>query len=248
MMKFIDASCRIGRPAAPGADMPWKTEQMLELMDRCHIEKAFAYHIVAKDGEIIDGNELLMKEIKGSERFEPQWCALPSAFGEFMSAQQLHAAMKENNIRTLRIAPKTYAHDMRPHAMGKLMDLAAQCHVPVFLDYGEATGDDLYDLCTYYPNVNFVITNTAYSLNRFLGPILDNCPNLRVATGNYVVHTGLELMCKYYSAERLIFNTNLPTGSAAAAVSLVCFADISSEEKELIAHGNLENLLSEVKL
>jgi len=248
MIKFIDASCRIGRPAAPNADMPWKQEQMLELMDRCHIEKAFAYHIVAKDGEVSDGNALLMEEIKGNDRFEPQWCALPATFEEFLHADALHKAMKENNVRTLRIAPKNYAHDIRPHAMGELMGMAAECHVPVFFDYGEAVGDEMYDLCTLYPNVKFVVTNTAYSLNRFLGPILDHCPNLYVATGNYVVHTGLQMFCKYYSADRLIFNTNLPTGSAAAAVSLVCFADISKEEKELIAHGNLEKLLSEVKL
>lgn len=247
MLKFIDASCRLGRPAAPG-DMPWKKEQIVELMDRCRIEKALAYHIVAKDGEITDGNQLLMEEIKGDARFEPQWCAIPATFDEFFRAEKLHGMMKENNVRTLRIAPKNYAHDYRPHAMGELMGLAADCKIPVFLDYGEAAGDDLYDLCSAYPNVKFVITNTSYGLNRFLGPILDNCANLYLATGNYVVHTGLELMCKYYGAEKMVFNTNLPTGSAVAAVSLVCFANISDEEKQMIAYGNLEKMLSEVKL
>lgn len=247
MLKFIDAGCRLGRPAAPG-DMPWEKAQIVELMDRCRIEKALAYHIVAKDGEVTDGNNLLMEEIKGDDRFEPQWCVLPHTFDEFMTAAQLYKAMKENGVRTMRIAPKNYAHDTRPHAMGDLMAMAADCKVPVFLDYGEAVGDELYDLCTMYPNVKFVITNTSYGLNRFLGPILDNCPNLILATGNYVVHTGLELMCRYYSAERMVFNTNLPFGSAAAAVSLVCFANISDEEKQLIAYGNLEKLLSEVSL
>ena len=247
MLKFIDASCRLGRPAAPG-NMPWEKEQIVELMDRCRIEKALAYHVVAKDGEVSDGNKLLMEEIKGDTRFEPQWCALPHTFDEFMTPDELHKAMKEQGVRTLRIAPKTYAHDVRPHAMGGLMNLAADCKIPVFLDYGEAVGDELYDLCSAYPNVKFVITNTSYALNRFLGPILDNCSNLYLATGNYVVHTGLELMCKYYGAEKMVFNTNLPTGSAVAAVSLVCFADISGEEKQLIASGNLEKMLGEVKL
>ena len=247
MMKFIDAGCRLGRPAAPG-NMPWEKEQIVELMDRCHIEKALAYHIVAKDGEVTDGNNLLMEEIKGDDRFEPQWCVLPHTFDEFMDADTLHKAMKENGVRTMRIAPKNYAHDTRPHAMGKLMAMAADCKIPVFLDYGEAPGDELYNLCSTYPDVTFVITNTSYGLNRFLGPILDSCPNLVLAIGNYVVHTGLELVCRYYGAERMVFNTNLPFGSATAAVSLVCFSDISKEEKELIAHANLERMLSEVKL
>ena len=243
MIKFIDASCQLGRPAVCNADMPWKTEQLLELMDKCNIERAFAYHAAAKEGDVPTGNRLLTEEIRDNPRLSPQWCVLP----EFLdAADDLYTRMKTENIQMLRIAPKTYSHDIRPYAMGALMDLAAQCRVPVFMDYQEAPGDALYDLCITYPGVNFVITNTGYELNRFLGPILDNCPNLYVASGNYVVHTGLQLMCKYYSAGRLIFNTNFPTTSSYAAVSLVHFANISREEKELIAHGNIERLLADV--
>ena len=68
--------------------------QIVELLDRCHIEKALAYHIVAKEGEVTDGNNLLMEEIKGDDRFEPQWCALPHTFDEFMTPDELHKAMK----------------------------------------------------------------------------------------------------------------------------------------------------------
>jgi hypothetical protein len=55
-------------------------------------------------------------------------------------------------------------------------------------------------------------------------------------------------MCEYFGAERMIFDTGLPTGSATAAVSLICYAEISEEEKALIASGNLERMLGEVKL
>ncbi len=247
-MRFFDASCRLGRPAAFGEGMPWQTEEILELMERCHIDRALAYHIVAKDGEVADGNELLLKEIQGLSQLQPQWCAIPATFEEFLHADALHAAMKENGVKTLRIAPKNYAHSAAPYAMRELMGFAADCRVPVFFDYGEAPYDEMYDLCHNYPDVNFIVTNTAYTINRWLGPVLDNCDNLYLGTGNYVVHQGLATFCKYYSADRLVFNTNLPTGSATAAVSLVCFADISKEEKELIAHGNIERLLEEVRL
>lgn len=247
-MRFFDASCRLGRPAAPGEGMPWKTDEILEIMSRCRIDRALAYHIVAKDGEQQAGNELLLEEIKNIPNLQPQWCAIPATYDEFLHADALCEAMKENGVKSLRIAPKSFAHSMAPYAMKELMNFAADCHVPVFFDYGEAPGDEMYDLCHAYPNVNFVVTNTAYVLNRWLGPVLDSCSNLYVGTGNYVVHQGLATFCKYYSADRLIFNTNLPTGSAAAAVSLVCFADIAEEEKEKIAHGNLERLLGEVRL
>lgn len=247
-MRFIDASCRLGRPAAIHEGAPWQTEELLQIMERCHIDSAHAYHIVAKDGEVADGNELAVEEAKKHDRLRPQWCVLPATFDEFFHADALCGKMKAAGVSTMRIAPQSYGHSAQPYAMGELMDFAADCHVPVFFDYGEAAGDKMYELCSAYPYVKFVVTNTAYGLNRWLGPVLDVCPNLYVGTGNYVVHQGLQAFCAYYSAERLIFNTNLPTGSAAAAVSLVSFADISREEKELIAHGNMERLLSEVRL
>lgn len=247
MLKFMDAGCKLGMPAVPG-DMPWQTEKILELMDRCHIEKAIACHEVALQGEVMPGNRLMLEEAERCDRFLPQWCVLPHAFGEFMDAAELNAAMKKHGVTTLRIAPQNYKHTMGRESMGELMDMAAQCHIPVFFDYSQAIGDELYDLCSTYPNVPFVVTATAYALNRWLGPVLDCCDNLYVGTGNYVVHRGLKTFCEYYSAEKLLFTTNLPVGSATAAVSLIALSELSNEQKALIAHGNIQHLLEQVKL
>lgn len=247
-MRFFDAGCQLGRRGVIREGEPATKEDVLELMDRCRIEKAVACHAMAREGDMKQGNLELVKETEGEPRFVRQWVAMPSAFGEFMGVDELPDGMKENGVSSLRLFPKTHGFSIKPYALGKLMDAAAECRIPVFFDYGEAMGDEMYGLCHDYPDVNFVVTNTAYALNRWLGPVLDSCPNLYVGTGSYVVHGGLANFCKYYSAERLVFNTNLPFGSAAAAVSLVCFADISKEEKGLIAYGNLERLLGEVRL
>jgi len=249
MLKFIDARCQLGRRGIVKPGEPVSHDDILELMERCHIEKAVAYHCLAKEGEMKAGNLELVKLTEGDDRFIRQWCAMPSAFGEFMSVPELFAAMKEHKVTSLRLLPKTCGYSLRPYALGEMMDAAAQCHVPVFINLGEELStDDLYPLCTNYPNVNFVVGNTGYRENRKFGPILESCPNLYIATGNYVVHCGLKTFCEYFGAQRLIFDTGLPTGSATAAVSLVNFAEISREEKELIAHGNIERLLSEVRL
>jgi len=118
----------------------------------------------------------------------------------------------------------------------------------VFINLEELDAEALYALCKDYPDVNFIVGNTAYRMNRYFGPILENCSNFYVATGNYVSHTGIKTFCEHFGAERLIFDTGLPTGSATAAVSLISFAEISQEEKQLIASGNIRRLLSEVAL
>ena len=247
MLKFIDAGCKLGMPAVPG-DLPWQTEKVLELMDRCRIEKAIACHEVAQQGEMMPGN-LLMAEIAAqNDRFLPQWCMMPNAFGEFMEPEELNKAMKEHGVTTLRIAPKTYKHTMQRQSMGKFMDMAADCRIPVFFDYAQAIGDELYDLCSAYPGVKFIVTDTAYALNRWLGPVMDCCDNLYLGTANYVVHRGLKSFSDRYGAEKLIFNTGVPNASATAAVSLVALSELSMEQKEQIAYGNIQNLLSQVQM
>ena len=248
-MKFIDARCQIGRRMHPVAGQPVTNEDVLELMDRCGIEKAIAYHAIAKEAGMREGNEELVKETANSDRFIRQWCAMPTTFGEFMTADELFAAMKDHNVTSLRLLPKTQGYSLRPYAIGKIMDNAAQCHVPVFLNLGEELSvEEAYDLCKAYPNVNFVFNNPGYGQNRYLAPVMEQCDNFYLGTANFVGHRSLRIFCNYFDASRLVFDTGLPTGCATAAVSLIALSELSGEERELIAHGNVERLLGEVRL
>lgn len=247
-MKFFDANCMIGMRGIVKEGEPTTHEEILELMERCGIEKAIAYHAMAKEADLPTGNRKLLDEIKGDERFVPQWCVLPQTFGEYLSADELFDEMKKNGVSSIRLLPKTCGYSLKPHSIGKLMDNAAQCKMPVFIDLSEIPTAKIYDLCKDFPEVNFVVSDISYRENRWLGPILDTCPNLYLGVGKFLVHNGIKQLCRHYGAERWLFDTNLPTGSATSAVSLIYYAEISQEEKELIAHGNVERLLAEVKL
>ena len=248
-MKFIDANVQLGRRCLPLEGSPYTTEDILEVMDRCQIESAIAYHAIAEEGGMMDGNMEILKITGANTRFMPQWCAMPSAFGEFPAPEVLFAQMKTHGVKSLRLLPKTGGYSLRPYALQKLMDAAAQCHVPVFLDANvQIESKDTYDLCKNYPDVNFIFSRLSYRENRTIAPIMEQCPNFHIGTGIFAVNDGLELFCRHFGAKRLVFDTCLPTGSATAAVSLVNYAEISQEEKELIAHGNIERLLADVTL
>lgn len=248
MLRFVDAKCMIGRRNAPREGSPVSREDFLEIMDRCHIEKAMVYHAMAAEYDMAEGNRILVEETEGHDRFLRQWCVMPKAFDEFMTPEELVAEMKAHRVKSVRLLPKTSGYSLLPHAIGSLMQAMAQCHVPVFLDVGETTWDGIYQMCRDYAENTIVITAPGYRCARQLAPILAVCPNLRVGISNYVVHDGIAAVCRHFGAERLIFESGMPISSAAAAVSLVYYAHISREEKEMIAAGNLELLLSEVLL
>lgn len=248
-MKFLDARIQLGPRCMLREGAPNTTEEILEVMARCDIEQAIAFHALAREADIQAGNEALLPITGENTPFLRQWCAMPSFFGEFFEPEALFGQMKEHKVSSLRLLPKKCNYPLKPYILGKLMDAAADCRVPVFMTLHEdLTPYELYDLCRDFPHVNFVICGVDYRQNRILAPILEQCPNFYFGSSVYVVHGGLKLLSDYGYTDRVIFESGLPTGSATAAVSLIRYAEISEEEKELIAHGNMERLLSAVTL
>lgn len=248
MLRFVDAQCTIGRRKEYREGSLKTTADILEMMDRCHIEKAIAVHSVALEDDVMQGNRMLVEETEGNSRFLRQWSVIPSTFGEFLEPEELLPEMKKNQISSVRLSPNIYHHSLRPYAIGKLMHALAECHVPVFMDAWQSDWDSIYQLCQDYPDNSIVITTSGYEYQRQIAPILETCPNFFVGMNRYVVHDGIRLFCKEYGAERLVFETAMPYYSAAAGVALVHYAEVSEEEKELIAFGNVMRLISEVNL
>ena len=69
MLRFLDAKCMIGRRNAPREGSPVTREDFLEIMDRCRIEKAIAYHAMAAEYDMMEGNHALVEETAGIDRF-----------------------------------------------------------------------------------------------------------------------------------------------------------------------------------
>ena len=77
--------------------------------------------------------------------------------------------------------------------------------------------------------------------------ILKKHKNLYLETFGFKAQDGIEEVCKVFGAERLIFGSGMPESSGAAAVTMITYANISFEEKQMIASENLEKLLGGVK-
>ncbi len=249
MIKFIDANCRVGRGPVQREGAIEDTAALLSLMDDFHVAKALAHHAVAVYADPLLGNELLIKETRGSDRFLPQWAVLPRIWELFPTGAEWLAQMKENGVSSVRMFPAQYGHSLKRYAAGELLDALGECRVPVFIALDQLKDwDALYELCTDYPAVRFVLCSPGYRCLRSLVPILENCGNLFVETSNFLGHNALRDFCKYHGAQRLIFGSGIPEASLAAAASQLCLSEISDEEKQLIAAGNIERLLSEVRL
>ena len=249
MIRFIDVNCRIGAgPADPAGSIRDKGS-LLALMDDFHVEKAVVYHSVSQYSDAALGNGLLARETEEEPRFLRQWAVRPALWELYPAPADLLRQMKENRATTARLFPKQYGHSLKRYACGELLDALAECRVPAFIAPDQLPfWDALYDLCAQYPKNRFVLCSPGYRCLRYLVPILDNCPNLFVETSNLLMHDGLSELCRRGYGARLLFGSGVPEASLAAAASQLLLSDLGEADKQRIAAGNTEMLLSEVAL
>lgn len=244
VIKFIDSNCMIGTRAYARECSVKTIDELFDVYDRCGIESGIVHHSIAAADDILEGNSVLMQEIKGVDRLLPQWVAVPSYTGVF-AVDKLIAAMKKNGVKTLRIYPRSHNFSVAPYSGGELFQQLNELKIPVFIRCTEIAWEQLFELCNTYPCMPIVICDTGYWAQRQIFPILDKCRNLYVETSTYVMHDGIAETVNSFGAERLIFGSGLPEGSACGAATLIRYADITEKQKQMIARENILRLLEE---
>ena len=252
MPYFFDSGASIGISRSPHPHSFTDVGGLIGKMDSYGIKKAMVYHLVARESNAAEGNKLLMDEIKGHDALYPVWAVMPHHTGEFDHPEKLVMRMKESGIKAVRMFPDRGYHNFNiaKRNCGELFSVLENCGVPVFLelDTDFVDWDSIDNACGYHPNLKLVLCGLDYSVDRNLYPILSLHKNVYLETYRYKTHYGIEEISLKFGASRLVFGSGMPLFSGAAAVSMINYAHISDNEKEMIAYGNLESILQEVRL
>lgn len=126
------------------------------------------------------------------------------------------------------------------------MKVLEENRIPVFLDIEIVNWEDIHSILNRYENLPIIITNCSYRHNRYSYPLLDKYNNLFIELSRYMGAGAIEHFVQKFGAYRLLFGTNMPRYTGTAAVALLTYADISYDDKKVIAGDNLKNLLKKV--
>jgi len=245
-LRFFDCNARIGRSSVPRPEHILEPADLLAEMDRAGVERALVTHAWSLEWDPVKGNEELLRVTAGEPRLRPCLAGLPAATRELPPPPEFAQAVSAAG-GTVRLFPNEHQYVLDQVSCGSLLQALGENHVPVLIDVGQVGWTELAGLLDRHPAVNFVLLNVYYRVDRYLYPLLDRFGNLHVESGSYGVHRGVEAVCERFGAERLVFGTDLPVHEVGGPIALVTYAAISDEEKQLIAAGNLERLLGEVK-
>jgi predicted TIM-barrel fold metal-dependent hydrolase len=248
---FFDCNAFFGPQKMINPGSFYKKEDFLERMSYYGIEKALVHHSMAMEYDAETGDNILIKELEGETKLFPAWVALPHHTGEFPAPDVLIKRMKKNNVRAVILMPASssaFGHSTEEWSCGELYKMLAEHKVPLFIGADQLPSmDNLYKICFAHPCLNVVLTNVDYRISRDLFPLMKMFKHLFLETSGYIAQDGIEEVCRKFGASRMLYGSNMPIRSGSSALCMISYADISQEEKQMIASGNLENLLGGVQ-
>ena len=249
-MQFLDCNLSYG-PLVPRTQLRG-CANLSEL--KAHLNRAgIAGGLVAMAlDEVNIANDALAADLtrEGRPIFWGVWRLLPPHTGEIPLPRDLPAAMKANNIAALTICPATNRFMPNKFAIGAYLEMASERNIPVMLNTARGlTLEQAAGVLADFPDLTCVLTYAnCWPSDRLLRPFLDAYPNLSLDMSYMLTDSGLKDILRRYSARRILFGSAFPESYLGAHMLVIKHADISDEDKRLIAGENLLRLIEEARL
>lgn len=254
MLRFLDCNAAIGRWKHPRPGGYETAAELEAILDYLQVEQAVVYHAQAQETHAPPGNALLMEQLIGHPRLLPSWLLLPHYTGEMPEPEILLEQMTQQGVRVARLLPGLKGHrfSMEPWCAGPLLNALEAHRIPTLVDFMFFRRDDpdwklLANLGSRYPDLPIILTGWAGLASRSFYALCRACPNLYLDTSRYALFRGMEAFCEKVGARQLVYGSGLPFVAPGVAITTITHAEISPEEKAMIAAGNLERLLAEVQ-
>ncbi|MGC9317219.1 MAG: amidohydrolase family protein [Armatimonadota bacterium] len=243
-LRWIDCNARIGRWSSPQPEQFTEPAELMAAWDRVGIDGGLVYHSWAWEWSAERGNRRLLDEIDSQERLRPCFVVLPPATREMDPAVELAACIRHLH-GAVRIFPKMHNWSVRDWCAGALFEALADQGVPVLVDIKEVDWDSIAAIVAGHPDMPVIVLNFYYRVDRWIYPLLERHDNFHIEANTYGVFRGIEGIVERFGPERLVFGTGLPELEAGGPMALISYAEISDEDRRLIAGGNLLRLLGE---
>lgn len=237
----------IGRGAYAEAEFP-TAASLADHLDRLGIDRSLVWHVSARDLNPTLGNRRILEEISGAglgHRLIPGFAVTPACFFENGALEFLRESLRSGATRALRVFPELGRFPIRE--IERLLGELAPDGPVLFWDcphqHNELDLRDFEHLANAFPRLTFVITQKMWGGFHGVLDAMWRCPNLCVDTSWLHMRGTIELLCERFDAGRVLFGVGFKAHHG-AAVAALAHARIPEDDRERIAHENLERILN----
>lgn len=245
-MPFWDAYMAVGYDHGLPPEQHASVDDARRMLDRHGIERAVMARFESFRLDHRYGNDLTFETAAEDERFIPCPTVVPNSRGEVGDEDAYVAGLVERGARCVALYPDAFGIALDPRIIGGLFEALGGRRVPVLVERAEADWVTLADLAAAWPGLPVVALAPNYR-HRNLFPLLERTPNLHLTiNAPFALNEGLEELARRGLASRALFATGFPLAEPGATVAYVQYADISDEDRDLMASGNLRRLVEGV--
>jgi hypothetical protein len=250
-LDFLDSNLWMGRPIQPGFCQRWDVEALQGYMSRYAIRGGIVSHSAGMFEDPTTTNEEVLAALADRPGL---WAGLvlvpelPAGVSDWNAYLDQAVARK---ARLVRLFPATHRFSLDPWCSGPLLDAIARRRLILALWHMEVPWNAVRALLERYPELPILIEGRPQKIlyhNRFFYPLLEQYGNFYLELHNLNMYLGIEDITARFGAEHLIFGSCLPVNDPNTSQMMVTAARIDEEHKTLIAHGNLQRLLGQVRV
>jgi len=252
--RYFDADVVLGPGDFMGPDLPMTTEAILAAMDHFGIHEAMVRDAMGEIGSAAIANERILERTAGNPRLHPAWMLLPPRTRELPAPSEMVDRMRHEGVGAAWLNYGAYGLPLESWCVDDLLEPLAEARVPVFLspiDRREGARVDQTDwsgvvrICQAFPGLPVVVSEQRiYKTQRTFIAAMEACPNLRIDFSCLWLHGMIEWLCREFGAERVLWGSKLPYHTPGATLMQLNYSDISQEQLDQIAGGNLRRLIS----
>ena len=248
-LDLFDANLWLGRPQFFPLAEELRPGDLAPLLAEYQIRNALLSHWDSVRLAAQDGNAALSAVSKDlPESVYTVWTGLPTIPREQGPLPGFDPP--DPRVRGVRLFPQTHHFQLAPWVVGELCEWCSGRSIPLFLWHVEIRWEEVHALAAAFPRLSIVIETQWQKILyriRDLFSLLKDCSNVLVESSNFIGQDHVTQLVRSFGAERLLFGSFLPVNDPYASIGMILDADISREEKALIAGGNLRRLTGEVK-
>ena len=242
MRYYIDCNCRFGRTIQRDPLTAYEPQEMFREMERCGIHAAVAENDYSVNYAYRQGNKELFALSAENPRLYPlAMCPSTYKWEQREGEKYLHEICRQ--AKGIIIRPKTFSLSIDPRTMEQFVDVLIQENKPLVipateLQFIDAGTSPLVTFLDAFPDLQVLLTDTNWGVQRMLFSVLERCNNLYFELSDNQTNGILDIVKKYFGVDRVLFGSGYPKRSMGVIKSLIEYSGLSESDKDQVAHGN----------
>lgn len=242
---FFDCNASYGPCLDKHREERWTLDHLLEDLDLAGIAGALVIHAQTMYYDPMLANLQLIRDIeKYRDRLFPCWMAMPALSGDFPDVSTFMRAMREHDVRAVRIEPRLMGLPIAKSVWHELHEALADENILV------VTGADLYsdlgmldEFLKIFSKTPVLMLNAYWTQWRWVVHLMRSHDNLHMDFSAFQANRAVEYIAENFGAHRCLFGTGLPKKAPGAARGFIDWSLLSQAAAADIAGGNLKKLL-----